>query len=179
MGIHDGWRFCPRCAAPLTRADRHLRCSSCGEAYWANSIPAVEAVLERDGRVLLARRAHDPRAGLWDLPGGFADEGEEPLAALRRELHEETGLALGDDAVLLGIWIEPDYDGRAVFCVTYRARAGAGEPRPADDVSELRWFARDELPPDREFAFAHTPHALRVWRDEHAQRARGDAQLDG
>ena len=167
MALLDGWRFCPRCAAPLARGARPLRCGECGSEYWANSVPGVEAVVERDGRILLARRANAPGAGLWDLPGGFVEEGEEPLAALDREVREETGLSL-EDVALLGIWVEPDYDGRSVFSVTYRARAGAGDAVAADDVAELRWFAPDELPPESEFAFVHTPEALRLWGDEHA-----------
>jgi len=179
VGILDGWRFCPRCAAPLKQEPGHLACAACGSAYWANSVPGVEAVIEREGRILLARRARNPRAGTWDLPGGFVEEGEEPLAALVREVREETGLEL-EDAELLGIWIEPDYDGRSVFSVTYRARAAGAEPAAAaDDVAELRWFDPTELPPEHEFAFVHTPLALRVWRDEHAQRARLDPELDG
>jgi 8-oxo-dGTP diphosphatase len=167
VAILDGWRFCPLCAAELTREAGRVVCPACGAEHWANSVPAVEAVLERDGRVLLARRAHEPRAGAWDLPGGFTEEAEEPLAALAREVREETGLDVADVA-FLGIWIEPDYDGRSVFSVTYRATAAAGEPAAADDVSELRWFGRDELPPDDAFAFAHTPLALRRWRQQHA-----------
>jgi ADP-ribose pyrophosphatase YjhB (NUDIX family) len=167
VGILDGWRFCPRCATPVTPAAGHVACPACGETYWANSVPAIEVVIEREGRVLLARRAHDPRAGLWDLPGGFTDEGEEPLAALEREVREETGLRV-EGVAFLGIWIEPDYDGRSVFSVTYRATVGDGEPAAADDVSELRWFAPDELPPEEDYAFAHTPLALRRWRQQHA-----------
>jgi ADP-ribose pyrophosphatase YjhB (NUDIX family) len=167
VAILDGWRFCPLCAAELTHARGHVACPACGVEHWANSVPAVEAVIERAGRVLLARRARDPRAGAWDLPGGFTEEAEEPLDALAREVREETGLALADVA-FLGIWIEPDYDGRSIFSVTYRATVGDGEPAAADDVSELRWFAPDELPPEEDYAFAHTPLALRRWRQQHA-----------
>ncbi len=46
------------------------------------------------GRVLLARRAHDPDAGLWDTLGGFLDEDEHPLDGLRREIREEAGAAI-------------------------------------------------------------------------------------
>jgi NAD+ diphosphatase len=162
MGFLDGWRFCPRCGAAGDSGDGRFACAACGHVVWANSVPGVEAVIERDGRILLARRADEPAKGLWDLPGGFPEEGEEPLAALEREVREETGLALAD-VELLGIWIEPDYAGRSVFSVTYRAAAGPGDAVAADDVAELRWVRADELPPDDEFAFVHTPAALRAW----------------
>jgi ADP-ribose pyrophosphatase YjhB (NUDIX family) len=163
VGFLDGWRFCPRCGVAGEPGGGRFACGSCGHVVWANSVPGVEAVIERDGRILLARRANEPARGLWDLPGGFPDEGEDPLAALGREVREETGLEL-DDVSLLGIWIEPDYDGRSVFSVTYRATARPGEAHAADDVAELRWADPDDLPPDEDFAFGHTPPALRLWR---------------
>lgn len=168
MAFLDGWRFCPRCGAEGDHRGDHVACPECGYVVWSNSVPGVEAVIARDGHVLLARRANEPAKGLWDLPGGFPEEQEEPLAALDREVREETGLAI-EDVSLLGIWIEPDYEGRAVFCVTYSASAGAGEAVAADDVAELRWVAPSELPADEEFAFVHTPAALRAWRARHEQ----------
>jgi ADP-ribose pyrophosphatase YjhB (NUDIX family) len=158
VGALDGWRFCPRCGSTLEPEDDHLRCPSCGVRYWANSLPAVQVLLERDGRVLLARRGIEPRLGHWDLPGGFAEEAEPPEAAVRRELHEETGLEL-DDAQLMRIDIEP-YGDRFVFSVTYRVTA-SGEPVAADDVAELRWFAPAELP--AEMAFPGQEIVLREW----------------
>jgi 8-oxo-dGTP diphosphatase len=168
MAFLDGWRFCPRCATEGEHRGDHFACPACGHVVWSNSIPGVEAVIERDGRVLLARRANEPGKGLWDLPGGFPDEQEGPLEALEREVREETGLAL-EEVALLGIWLEPDYEGRSVFSVTYRATAAPGEPVAADDVAELQWVAADELPSDGEFAFVHTPEALRLWRARHEQ----------
>jgi ADP-ribose pyrophosphatase YjhB (NUDIX family) len=166
MGFLDGWRFCPRCGVEgAPRGDR-FACPGCGHVVWANSVPGVEAVIERDGRILLARRAHEPGKGLWDLPGGFVHEQEAPLDALEREVREETGLLL-QDVSLLGIWVEPDYQGRSVFSVTYSATAAPGEPAAADDVAELRWVPPDELPPLQDFAFVHTPEALRLWRARH------------
>jgi ADP-ribose pyrophosphatase YjhB (NUDIX family) len=158
MGVLDNWRFCPRCGAELTLHDAHAACAGCGERYWANSIPGVQGILERDGRVLLARRANEPRKGHWDLPGGFLDEGEPPLDGLRREFREETGLDV-EPVELMRIDIEP-YGDRYVFSVTWVVR-GAGEPAAADDVDELRWFARDELP--GELAFPGQEAVLREW----------------
>jgi ADP-ribose pyrophosphatase YjhB (NUDIX family) len=158
VGVLDNWRFCPRCGGPLTTEVDHLACAACGEQYWANSIPAVQGILERDGRVLLARRGREPRLGHWDLPGGFLTESEEPLDGLRREFREETGLEI-EPVELFGIDIEP-YADRSVFSVTWLVTA-AGEPVAADDVAELRWFAPDELP--REMAFPGQEQLLARW----------------
>ena len=97
--------------------------------------------------MLLARRAVEPELGKWDLPGGFLEEGEEPLAGLRRELREETGLEV-EPLSFLGAWVDTYGDGEgaiATLNLYWLARA-AGEPHAADDVAELRWFAADELP---------------------------------
>ncbi len=165
MNVLDAWRFCPHCGGNLTSAAEGLVCEACREHFYANSIPGVQGILERDGRVLLARRKNEPRRGHWDLPGGFLHETERPLDGLRREFLEETGLEV-DPVELLRIDIEP-YAGRHVFSVTFIVRA-AGEPVAADDVDELRFFALDELP--AEMAFPGQELALRAWaaRHEHA-----------
>jgi ADP-ribose pyrophosphatase YjhB (NUDIX family) len=162
MGALDDWQFCPRCGGNLTRDVNHLRCESCGERYWANSIPGVQGILERNGSVLLARRAHEPRRGHWDLPGGFVDETEDPLDALRREFLEETGLDV-EAVEFFRIDIEP-YAGRHVFSVTWIVR-GDGEPVAADDVAELRWFPADGLP--AEMAFPGQERVLALWAARH------------
>lgn len=161
MGILDGWRFCPRCAAELTGDATAVACAACGFRSWANSVPGAQAVIERDGRALLGRRAHEPSAGRWDLPGGFLDEGEHPLEGLRREVLEETGLELivGD---FLGFWLEA-YGGRSVLCITWLATVLRGEPTAGDDLVELRWFGRDELPGAGELAFPSFVEILALW----------------
>lgn len=163
MGALDDWRLCPRCAGKLTRQDNHLACGTCGERYWGNSIPGAQGILERDGRVLLARRALEPRKGYWDLPGGLLEEGEDPVDGLQREFLEETGLEV-EPVELMRIDVEP-YAHRFVFSVTYVV-TGEGEPVAADDVEELRWFAPDELP---EMAFPGQDAVLRLWAARHQQ----------
>jgi NAD+ diphosphatase len=156
--VLDGWRFCPHCGADLASAAEGLVCDSCGEHFYANSIPGVQGILERDGRVLLARRKNEPRRGYWDLPGGFVHETEAAVDGLRREFLEETGLDV-EPVELMRIDIEP-YAGRHVFSVTWIVR-GEGEPVAADDVEELRWFARDDLP--AQMAFPGQELVLRAW----------------
>ena len=159
MSELDGWRFCPRCGGTLASENGSVRCEVCRERYWANAIPGVQGLLERDGRVLLAKRASEPRRGYWDLPGGFLEETEDPLDGLRREFLEETGLRI-DPIRFLGIEIEP-YDGRHVFSLTWLV-AGEGEPRPADDVAELAFFRPSDLPV--EMAFPGQDRLLADWK---------------
>ena len=169
VGALDGWRFCPICGEAIEKVEDRAECRSCGFVGYANAVPGVEAVcFDGGGRVLLGRRAFDPGAGLWDLPGGFLHEDEHPLDGLRREIREETGLEI-EPLEFLGFWLEP-YDGRIVLCLTWTARA-TGEARAGDDLSELRWFQPDELPGAAELAFTHYPEALSAAlgrRNEHA-----------
>jgi ADP-ribose pyrophosphatase YjhB (NUDIX family) len=158
MGALDGWTFCPVCGEAIEKTKDRAECGACGHVAYANPVPAAEAVCFDDqGRVLLGRRAFDPGAGLWDLPGGFLHEDEHPLAALRREVREETELELAP-LDFLGFWLEP-YDGRIVLCLSWAAVV-SGEPRAGDDLVELRWFEPDELPGSSELAFTHYPEVL-------------------
>jgi ADP-ribose pyrophosphatase YjhB (NUDIX family) len=171
----DGWRFCPRCAAALTHAPGRVECAGCGFVSWANSAATANAFLEDErGRLLLARRAREPFQGFWDIPGGFVEEDEHPLAALVRELKEETGLDVSPGAYV-GCWLDTYGDpGDGVihtlnlFWRAHTMPGQAGNPAPApvaaDDVAELRWFARDELPPPEELAFRCVLLALEAWK---------------
>jgi len=161
-----GWRSCPRCATRLDGGLGRLSCAVCGSVYYAQSSPAVSAlIVDGEGRILLARRAFEPDAGQWDIPGGFLEEGEHPLDGLRRELEEETGLGV-EPGAFVGTFMDTYGDGpeaNAVLNLVWEAQIAAGDPIPADDVSELRWFPPDALPPDHELAFRWVAPALRSW----------------
>jgi 8-oxo-dGTP diphosphatase len=165
----DGWRVCPICGEAIEKIEDRAECRACGYVGYANAVPGAEAVcFDERGRVLLGRRAFDPGAGRWDLPGGFLHENEHPLDALRREVREETALEI-DPPDFLGFWLEP-YDGRIVLCLAWTADV-TGEARAGDDLAELRWFAPDELPDTAELAFSHYPDVLSTAlarRHEHA-----------
>jgi ADP-ribose pyrophosphatase YjhB (NUDIX family) len=115
-------------------------------------------------RDLLARRGVDPGDGLWDLLGGFIEEGEEPLAALRREVAEETALEIEIEDFLGGF---PDrYGAGGVYTLNlyWTARIAGGELEDDDELREVRWFSPEDLPPAGEFAFRNTLEALASWR---------------
>ena len=101
---------------------------------------------------------------MWDIPGGFIEEGEEPLETLRREMDEETGLEIEPTEFLGGF---PDrYGDGGIYTLNlyWTARIVSGEPAPADDVADLRWFSPDELPAAEEFAFRNSVEVLELWR---------------
>lgn len=158
VGALDEWNYCPRCGEAIEKVDDRAECRACGYVGYANAVPGAEVVcFDERGRVLLGRRAFDPGAGLWDLPGGFVHEDEHPLDALRREIREETALTI-EPVDFLGFWLEP-YDGRIVLCLAWTARA-TGEAHAGDDLAELRWFEPDELPAPADLAFSHYPEVL-------------------
>jgi ADP-ribose pyrophosphatase YjhB (NUDIX family) len=169
MGELDGWRHCPVCATEVEPEGGRFECPNCGFVSFAHSMPTSSAVVDDgEGRVLLSRRANDPAAGRWDLPGGFLEEGEHPLDCVRRELREEAGIGLTGER-LLGIWMDRyRYRGRdvATLNIYYSARPGEGTLQPADDVAELRWFHPDDIPV-AELAFEHITEVLSAWRARH------------
>ena len=168
----SGWRYCPSCATEVAREEGCVECPSCGFVHYAHSSPAVSALVVDDaGRMLLGRRGDEPDAGLWDLLGGFLEEGEHPLDGLRRELLEETSLEV-EPGAFLGAYIDTYGEGPQVVSVlnlVWEARIVSGEPSSADDVSELRWFPRDEPPPPEQCAFRWVTKFL------HSQAVKGQA----
>ena len=160
------WRTCPRCQESLEHEDTSVRCPACGFSAYANPAPTASAiVLDERGRVLLARRAADPGKGRWDLLGGFIDEDEDPLGALRREFHEEIGIEIEPGEFVGGFPDRYGEVGPPTLNFYWTARI-SGEPEPSDELAELRWFEPTALPPPEEFAFANTVAALRAWREE-------------
>jgi 8-oxo-dGTP diphosphatase len=171
MPLLDDWIACPRCRTDLERVDGHVECPACRFAAYANPEPTACAVcVDDDGRILLARRAADVFNGAWDLPGGFVDFDEHPLDTVRRELREESGLEV-EPLEFLGIWMDrysEDESGPSTLNLYWTARVTGGEPEAADDVSELRWFARDELPPPDDLAFRNVAKVLELFRDKNS-----------
>ena len=132
------WRACPRCGEALEHKDGSVRCAACGLSVYANPAPTASAIiLDGGGRVLLARRAAEPGKGRWDLLGGFIDEGEDPLTALRRELAEEIGLEVEPGDFVGGFPDRYGEDGPPTLNFYWTAQL-EGEPQP-----RLRPVARE------------------------------------
>lgn len=125
-------------------------------AYDPSRYPPVALTVDlvlltiRDGRlcVLLIQRANHPFRGCWALPGGFVDPGEDADTAARRELHEETGLAIDPWHIeQLRTYTAPDRDPRVrAVSVAYIAFLPKGlEPTASSDAAAARYWAIDDL----------------------------------
>src|SRR6266566_5207563 len=102
-------------------------------------IPCVGAVIkDRDGRLLLIKRGHEPGAGLWSLPGGRIEPGETDTQALVREMLEETGLTV-EPRRLIGRVQRPGLNDAVIDIRDYAATVIGGMLRPGDDAADARW----------------------------------------
>lgn len=107
------------------------------------AVSAGAIVFDAQGRVLLLRHVFRHGSG-WGLPGGFLHKGEQPEAALRRELREEIGLDVEDLQLASVRTIESAHQIEILYCCRARNRA---EPR-SFEVRKAAWFAPNELPRD-------------------------------
>jgi ADP-ribose pyrophosphatase YjhB (NUDIX family) len=119
----------------------------------------------RGDRVLLARRAHEPRLGSWGIPAGFMEYGEHPESTAVREAREETGLIVRLKG-LFGVYAGRDDPRTRAVLILYLATIVGGRLRAGDDASAVGYFALDRLP--RPIAFRAHREALRdlrgMWR---------------
>ncbi len=117
--------------------------------YPERPLVGVGAIVLRPGAVLLVRRGRAPALGQWSIPGGAQELGETAEAAARRELREETGLAVGDMTLAAHVdSIHPDEAGRVRHHYTildFAARWQGGEPAPGDDATDAAFFGFDAL----------------------------------
>jgi ADP-ribose pyrophosphatase YjhB (NUDIX family) len=117
--------------------------------YPEHPVVGVGAVIVRDGRALIVKRAHEPRKGEWSLPGGLLELGESLQDAVRREIKEETTLD-----VTIGPIIETfdrvhhDDQGRIRYhfvIIDFVCWAEGGEAVPGSDADGVAWVSANEI----------------------------------
>ncbi|MCU0768943.1 MAG: NUDIX domain-containing protein [Burkholderiaceae bacterium] len=139
------YRFCPLCATPLQRQWHGERerdaCPACGWVHWDNPAPVVAALIELDGKVLLARNRDWPEK-MYALVTGFLERDETPRQAVEREVAEETGLATRA-AALIGVY---DFTRKNEVIIAYHVEA-EGQVRLGEELVDYRMIEPARLRP--------------------------------
>ena len=159
--------FCSHCGQPVTlrvpEGDHRPRyvCAACGTIHYQNPRIVAGCVPEHEGRILLCRRAIEPRRGYWTIPAGFMENGETTQDAARRESMEE---ALADVEIGSLLAVVHVLHANQVH-VMFRARLphpefGAG----AESLESM--LCTEEQIPWPEIAFRSVDFALRHYLED-------------
>lgn len=172
--------YCSHCGAPveLRRPDddhlpRHI-CSACGTVHYINPKVIVGCVPEwQDGRILLCRRAIEPRLGLWTFPAGFLELGETSGEGAARETLEEARAEVDIDDLFVVInvpYVSQIY-------MIYRGRLKTPQHGPTHESSETVLLHEHEIP-WTEIAFPTVYHGLKFFFADRAAGVRDFHALD-
>ena len=139
--------FCPSCATRLALVTltedsgdvTRLRCPSCGYTHWNNPTPVLAAVVELDGKILLARNAAWT-GKMFALITGFMEAGESPQDGIRREIKEETNLET-QALSLIGAY---DFQRMNQVIIAYHAVC-SGDVKLSPELLDYRLFELDQL----------------------------------
>jgi 8-oxo-dGTP diphosphatase len=127
----------------MAELKRNEVCPHCGR--FANRGVSIDAVIVRNGKVLLIQRGVEPNKGFWGTPGGYVEWDESTEQTVEREVKEETGLVV-TGTKLVGVYSSPDRHPRQVINLVYLAQVEDGAPRHGDDATDAQWFDLDDLP---------------------------------
>lgn len=159
---HLGHRHCPRCGGLLevAQAGHLLTCSDCGKQQFPRTDPAVIMLVTHGERALLGRQA-SWQPGRYSTLAGFVDPGESLEAAVVREVAEEVGVEVGDVTYFGNQpWPFP-----ASLMVGFFARAVTTEISvDNDEISDARWFTRDEMKAEAEAGTLILPGGISISR---------------
>lgn len=159
--------FCTSCGAAVElccpeddNRPRHV-CISCGTIHYQNPKMVVCSLPEWEDKILLCRRAIEPRHGLWTLPGGFMENDETTTEAAIRETREEANarIVIGD---LYSMYSLPFIN---QVHMLFRARLLDLDFSPGSESLEVRLFGEHEIPWD-EIAFRQIKYSLKHYFED-------------
>lgn len=163
-------KFCSNCASPVVQRvppgdslPRYV-CDQCGEIHYQNPKVVVGTIPEWESRLLLCRRAIEPRYGYWTLPAGFMENGETVAEGAARETLEEAGarVALAEPFAIISV---PRVNQVHVF---YRARVLDLEFNPGTETLEVALFDEARIP-WKDLAFRTVSLTIERWFADHAK----------
>ncbi|MDB5985310.1 MAG: hydrolase [Nevskia sp.] len=173
-------KFCSTCGQSVeltTPAGDHLPrhvCSACGTVHYHNPKVIVGCVPEwEDGRVLMCKRAIEPRLGLWTFPAGFMEMGETSGEGAARETMEETGASveIGDLFAVINVpYVSQIY-------MLHRGRMTSARHHPTPESSETVLMHEHEIPWDK-IAFPTVYHGLKFFFEDRKRGVKDFHSLD-
>ena len=157
-------KFCCYCASPVVSrvppGDNLPRwiCDECGEIHYQNPKLVIGTIPEHGGRILLCRRAIEPRYGYWTLPAGFMENSETAAQGAARETLEEAGahVELGAPFSMISV---PRVNQVHLF---YLARVVDLDFKPGEETLEVALFEEAALP-WKDIAFRTVGLTLKLW----------------
>lgn len=168
-------KYCSECGSTELSSAGEARgtapridCRRCGARHHRNPRLVACCIAEWNGQVLLCRRAIEPGAGLWALPGGRVEASEPVQRAAAREAKEEA-CAIVDDLVLFRVYNLPKFN---EVITVFRGQLRDGRFAAGDETREAALFPKRDLPWD-ELAFESSRAALhdyatRRWQSTYA-----------
>jgi ADP-ribose pyrophosphatase YjhB (NUDIX family) len=154
--------FCSNCGATVVHEippdDNRVRavCHACNTIHYENPRMVVGCIAEWDDRILLCRRAIEPRLGLWTVPAGFMENGETTAEGATRETLEEANARVE----ILGLYALYNIPHIDQVYLLFRARLLDLDFSPGSETLETRLVNEAEIPWDQ-LAFATVRHTLR------------------
>lgn len=143
--------FCPKCGGELRYHDHRgyprLTCVACAYILYENPVVGVAAIiLDERNRILLGRRKGGKYGGLWCIPCGYVEYGEDVYAAVKRECKEETNL---DIDVVRVFTVQSNFHDpeKHTVGIWFWARVIGGEPVAGDDLDRVEYFDLSGVPP--------------------------------
>jgi ADP-ribose pyrophosphatase YjhB (NUDIX family) len=161
--------FCSHCGSPVTLKipdGDHLPrfvCSNCGKIHYQNPLLVLGCVPEWEGKVLLCRRAIEPRLGFWTVPAGFMENGETMQLAAARECYEEA-LARVEVGSLLAV---ANVTHAGQVHIMFRARLLLPKFAPGPESLEVGLYEEAQVPWDQ-LAFPSGEFTLRKYFSDRA-----------
>jgi len=148
--VEQRFSFCPKCGGHLhyeEHASQHrLTCQNCRYILYENPVVGVAViVLDQKGRILLGRRRGGTYPGLWCIPCGYLEYGEDVYAGARREFKEETNLDIDIIRVFTvqSNFHNPDKHSVGIW---FLSQVTGGELQAGDDLDRAEFFSLDEIP---------------------------------
>ena len=160
-------RFCSQCGGTIELRvpegedrERHV-CTACSVVHYQNPKMVVGCMIEHEGKLLLCKRAIEPRRGLWTVPAGFLELGEGAAAGARRESYEEACV----NVEVLAPYTQFDIPHIGQVYMIYRARMIEPTFGPGPESEEVKLVSPAEIPWEH-IAFPVVRYALDFMVDD-------------